>query len=600
MPDEEVIKEDPLKDPHPIDKSVEKEEKIDSLKKIPDSPITETRSKENFSKMNFIKSKSRSKDNLSFAPLLDEKSINSMNTSNYEGEEGEVFRFEYKINQQKEPLSIKSHHPKRRTSGSESKDRKKDVMSLKLKAVKTKGSPKMKNRVGMNNPGKNLEPIPSESSRECHQVEQIKESMSKEHQSLDFQSIVQITTGNVIKMLKDNPELLDQIIKEQKTGDSQKKESLEDSQFNSEKISNLVVKSIMKKNNDKVDMPEEEPKQKQQNNKVMENKVEFEKSKGFIEMEKAINFVENNGESENNPEDLESFIETKSFLESKEIKNINKADISAKLTKSFSKILKLEDEKNLTKEICFNQQQKGIPVSNKAYSTKTNKVDIRGVHDSEVVKQVLQMVNMGYSNEMAYLKDSLNSDKVKKTYKEDILNEKKDKIMFSTLQPRKLPDTLLIKKKKVKKRKPGIFTKKKFNYKSEIDFIFKNHMNETKQNRFFRNILKSKSPLKNKKLASSFKLKNEFLENKKSQFYQEISKRSIANTVDADFTRRMKSIDRDEKKVKKTKTRSKSKSRNKETYLRIGEEVPFIYKTLNSKSFKNKNSESKIFFKLLT
>lgn len=362
-----------------------------------------------------------------------------------------------------------------------------------------------------------MEPIPSESSRECHIVEQAREGSTRDQNSLDIQSIVQITTGNVIKMLKDNPKLLNQIMKEKNEEESNGKDSPLTSQETSEKISDLVVKSIMNTENLRDDQKadqkhlkgelEEKNKIELKNNnfKTPTKQRDFNESQGLIEMRNALNFEKNKNQFDYNPEDLESFIETKSFLESKEIKKINKTDISTKLTKSFSKIIKLDDEKNLMEEIELNQQEKGIPISRKAFSTKTKNSLGDVEHDSDMVKQVLRRVNMLSGNEEVYLKKSLNSEKVNKTYKEGQLNVKKEQILFSTLQPRTLPNTLLIKKKKQKKRKPNIFAKKKFNYKSEIDDIFKNHMNETKQNRFFRSILRSKSPIKNKFIQSSQK-----------------------------------------------------------------------------------------------
>ena len=512
-----------------------------------------------------------------------------MNTSNYEAEEGEVFRFEYKINQQKQPLSIKSYHPQRRRSTNQSdKQEKKNVRSLKLKAVSRNSGIKSKAKQV-----KNLEPIPSESSRECHIVEQAREGSTRDQNSLDIESIVQITTGNVIKMLKDNPKLLNQIMKEKNKEESNGKDSPLTYQETSEKISDLVVKSIINTENLRDDQKADQKHLKgelEEKNKIELKKNdfktptkqrEFNESQGLIEMRNALNFKKNKNQFDYNPEDLESFIETKSFLESKEIKKINKTDISNKLTKSFSKIIKLDDEKNLTEEIELNQQEKGIPISRKAFSTKTKNSLGDVEHDSDMVKQVLRRVNMLSGTEEVYLKKSLNSEKVNKTYKEGQLNVKKEQILFSTLQPRTLPNTLLIKKKKQKKLKPNILAKKKFYYKSEIDDIFKNHMNETKQNRFFRSILRSKSPIKNKFIQSSQKEKPSQTLNLNTVFPSEISKRSLPYPIEHEYPRKTGSFER------KIKIQEYPKSSfKKENDLKIGDELPFIYKTLNSKSFR--------------
>ena len=106
-------------------------------------------------------------------------------------------------------------------------------------------------------------------------------------------------------------------------------------------------------------------------------------------------------------------------------------------------------------------------------------------------------------------------------------------------------------------------------------------MNETKQNRFFRSILRSKSPIKNKFIQSSQKEKPSQTLNLNTVFPSEISKRSLPYPIEHEYPRKTGSFER------KIKIQEYPKSSfKKENDLKIGDELPFIYKTLNSKSFR--------------
>ena len=551
--------------------------------------------RENVSQMGIIKSTSQSKDNLSFAPPLHEKSINSMNTSNYESEEGEVFRFEYKIEQPRAPQSIKSHHPGRPRDRDSLKGVK-NVMSLRLKAdaARTRGGQR------------GLEPIPSESSRECHVVDKVPESGRESESGLDIESIVQMTTGNVIRMLKDNPQLLEQIIQKPASRVSGEGEgSMASEEDTKKQISDLVMRQMLSVSDKKVEKgPQPKPKknedavasrheqkarnghpndaQKAENRpeakrrtheaRPRETKTEtpgprteakrLEESQGLIEMKRTIDQVSEEGPASEH--DFESFIETRSFLESRELKNINKADISAKLTKSFSKILRLEDHKNLTDEICLTRVRKGLPPALAPPSERRPRpVPESPRTRSKVVQQLLQRGSGPKVTERLLL-DSLNSDKGKRRGRKGELGVAPEQIMFSTLQPRTLP-MKLERAKRAKRGKRRLRTK--FNYKSEIDLIFKQHMDQTKQNRFFKTFLRSKSPVKRKSPAS------------RPNARVRGSNRSPAEPVDG--VRRMQPRE-PESSGRRAKTAGSEYNHN-EQHLQIGEELSFIHQTLNAR-----------------
>ena len=612
----------------------------------------EFHSKDVYSKMGNIKLSSQSKDNLSFAPMLNEKSINSMNSSNYESEKGEVFRFEYQIENQKVPQSIKSYHPLvRRSPDNSLRERKKnDVRSLKLKGKHSKKGHRIKAK--QRTQGKNdLEPIPSESSREYNFIEKMNDSNLENlaNQQINIKSIVELTTGNVIQLLKNNPSLLSQIVQnsDQNKNTSPQRNFEKNVKINqrNKQISEMVIDQIKKDsemeqfirpNNDSACLKKNsfieeniinlkdniDPNQKYYNNTVTkgDNKINNKvlnhedenkrkvvtvrqpkirgrlsskpvksmiESQGMLEMKNMIHNVHKESEKFENTEDLQNFIKTQSFLETNEVRKINKSEISTNLTKSFNKILNFERNKNLTNEIILSKKERGINISKelgiapenlnfkKKNSNKKNNIK----NQFPIVQQIKNCLNMNQSLNPENAIIGIHSS-----------NLKGQKKMFRTLQPSTSKinqnQNLFLKKKK-KKIVRGKFSNKSYNYKSELDTIFKNHMNDTKQNRFFRAFLRSKSPSKREKSQSFIDKKKKPKKFNKSvdttlKMKKEISNHKVKNK-NPKIKKETKIGNKDKKKMKNF---NKHKGSNTNNNLKLNEEAQFIYKTLNSRRYK--------------